>query len=180
MARNGGQRCRRGLDGQNRNLWSGRCQQCLQTWVMSGNKQKMEYASLRRFICPPLQHSLTGGFIATLLWIVEHLFSHLMGVVLKVGMSTSDIVRLTSAHFLSERRKKASGWEKNVLYPMVMLILLAGTVRVRGQHYFCHYCLPAARAAKLGATGTNPQPLQFLSSAGVWRRLLIVVWDDAE
>ncbi|XP_056869194.1 limb region 1 protein homolog isoform X1 [Takifugu flavidus] len=26
-----------------------------------------------------------------------------------------------------ERRKKASGWEKNVLYPMVMLILLAGT-----------------------------------------------------
>uniref|UniRef100_A0A096MCD8 Limb development membrane protein 1 n=1 Tax=Poecilia formosa TaxID=48698 RepID=A0A096MCD8_POEFO len=26
-----------------------------------------------------------------------------------------------------ERRKKASGWEKNLLYPMVMLILLAGT-----------------------------------------------------
>lgn len=92
-----------------------------------------------------------------------------MGVVLKVGMSTSDIVRLTSAHFLSERRKKASGWEKNVLYPMVMLILLAGTVRARDQHYLCHYCLPAARAAKLGATGTNPQPLQFLSSPGVWK-----------
>uniref|UniRef100_A0A3P9M4M1 Limb development membrane protein 1 n=1 Tax=Oryzias latipes TaxID=8090 RepID=A0A3P9M4M1_ORYLA len=28
---------------------------------------------------------------------------------------------------LLERRKKASGWEKNLLYPMVMLILLAGT-----------------------------------------------------
>uniref|UniRef100_A0A8C3B028 Limb development membrane protein 1 n=1 Tax=Cyclopterus lumpus TaxID=8103 RepID=A0A8C3B028_CYCLU len=27
-----------------------------------------------------------------------------------------------------ERRKKASGWEKNLLYPIVMLILLAGTV----------------------------------------------------
>uniref|UniRef100_A0A667Y445 Limb development membrane protein 1 n=1 Tax=Myripristis murdjan TaxID=586833 RepID=A0A667Y445_9TELE len=26
-----------------------------------------------------------------------------------------------------ERRKKASGWEKNLLYPIVMLILLAGT-----------------------------------------------------
>ncbi|CAL1597122.1 unnamed protein product [Knipowitschia caucasica] len=26
-----------------------------------------------------------------------------------------------------ERRKKASGWEKNLLYPMVMLILLSGT-----------------------------------------------------
>ncbi|MEQ2176119.1 Limb region 1 protein, partial [Goodea atripinnis] len=25
------------------------------------------------------------------------------------------------------RRKKASGWEKNLLYPIVMLILLAGT-----------------------------------------------------
>lgn len=42
----------------------------------------------------------------------------------------SDVVRLTCSNFLSERRKKASGWEKNVLYPMVMLILLAGTVRV--------------------------------------------------
>uniref|UniRef100_A0A8D3AGN2 Limb development membrane protein 1 n=1 Tax=Scophthalmus maximus TaxID=52904 RepID=A0A8D3AGN2_SCOMX len=28
---------------------------------------------------------------------------------------------------LNERRKKASGWEKNLLYPIVMLILLAGT-----------------------------------------------------
>uniref|UniRef100_A0A8C6MDS1 Limb development membrane protein 1 n=1 Tax=Nothobranchius furzeri TaxID=105023 RepID=A0A8C6MDS1_NOTFU len=28
---------------------------------------------------------------------------------------------------LLERRKKASGWEKNLLYPIVMLILLAGT-----------------------------------------------------
>ncbi|KAM9712384.1 limb region 1 protein homolog isoform 2-T2 [Menidia menidia] len=28
-----------------------------------------------------------------------------------------------------ERRKKASGWEKNLLYPIVMLILLAGTDR---------------------------------------------------
>ncbi|KAM4543965.1 limb region 1 protein homolog isoform 1-T1 [Fundulus diaphanus] len=27
-----------------------------------------------------------------------------------------------------ERRKKASGWEKNLLYPIVMLILLAGTI----------------------------------------------------
>lgn len=45
----------------------------------------------------------------------------------------SDVVRLTCSNLLSERRKKASGWEKNVLYPMVMLILLAGTVCVRDQ-----------------------------------------------
>lgn len=48
-------------------------------------------------------------------------------------MYVCDIVRLTSSHLLSERRKKASGWEKNLLYPMVMLILLAGTVRVWDQ-----------------------------------------------
>uniref|UniRef100_A0A673ARU1 Limb development membrane protein 1 n=1 Tax=Sphaeramia orbicularis TaxID=375764 RepID=A0A673ARU1_9TELE len=30
-----------------------------------------------------------------------------------------------------ERRKKASGWEKNLLYPIVMLILLTGTVSSR-------------------------------------------------
>uniref|UniRef100_A0A8P4KSG5 Limb development membrane protein 1 n=1 Tax=Dicentrarchus labrax TaxID=13489 RepID=A0A8P4KSG5_DICLA len=30
-----------------------------------------------------------------------------------------------------ERRKKASGWEKNLLYPIVMLILLTGTVSAR-------------------------------------------------
>lgn len=34
------------------------------------------------------------------------------------------------SHFLEERRKKASGWEKNLLYPIVMLILLTGTVSV--------------------------------------------------
>uniref|UniRef100_A0A3B3D1H6 Limb development membrane protein 1 n=1 Tax=Oryzias melastigma TaxID=30732 RepID=A0A3B3D1H6_ORYME len=47
------------------------------------------------------------------------------------GMSVGDVLAhsrqgqgLTA---LLERRKKASGWEKNLLYPMVMLILLAGT-----------------------------------------------------
>lgn len=50
----------------------------------------------------------------------------------------SEVVRLTCSNFLSERRKKASGWEKNVLYPMVMLILLAGTVRVRDQLTLFH------------------------------------------
>uniref|UniRef100_A0A3Q1F0R7 Limb development membrane protein 1 n=1 Tax=Acanthochromis polyacanthus TaxID=80966 RepID=A0A3Q1F0R7_9TELE len=47
------------------------------------------------------------------------------------GMSVGDVL----AHYkggegltaLLERRKKASGWEKNLLYPIVMLILLAGT-----------------------------------------------------
>ena len=29
-----------------------------------------------------------------------------------------------------ERRKKASAWEKNLLYPFVMLILLTGTVSI--------------------------------------------------
>lgn len=50
----------------------------------------------------------------------------------------SEVVRLTRSNFLSERRKKASGWEKNVLYPMVMLILLAGTVRVQDQLTLLH------------------------------------------
>lgn len=62
--------------------------------------------------------------------IIWDLFLHL---VLKVRISMSDVVRLTCSNLLSERRKKASGWEKNVLYPMVMLILLAGTVCVRDQ-----------------------------------------------
>uniref|UniRef100_A0A3B4YJ36 Limb development membrane protein 1 n=1 Tax=Seriola lalandi dorsalis TaxID=1841481 RepID=A0A3B4YJ36_SERLL len=47
------------------------------------------------------------------------------------GMSVGDVL----AHYrggegltgLLERRKKASGWEKNLLYPIVMLILLSGT-----------------------------------------------------
>uniref|UniRef100_A0A3Q3FXT5 Limb development membrane protein 1 n=1 Tax=Kryptolebias marmoratus TaxID=37003 RepID=A0A3Q3FXT5_KRYMA len=42
------------------------------------------------------------------------------------GMSVGD-KRDFAFCFLSERRKKASGWEKNLLYPIVMLILLAGT-----------------------------------------------------
>ncbi|XP_024135500.1 limb region 1 protein homolog [Oryzias melastigma] len=56
------------------------------------------------------------------------------------GSSSHSYVRGSFAHQLHkeldiirnqrnklERRKKASGWEKNLLYPMVMLILLAGT-----------------------------------------------------
>lgn len=56
------------------------------------------------------------------------------------GSSTYAYTRGSFAHHLSkeldnvrnqrnklERRKKASGWEKNLLYPMVMLILLSGT-----------------------------------------------------
>ncbi|XP_061778232.1 limb region 1 protein homolog isoform X1 [Nerophis ophidion] len=56
------------------------------------------------------------------------------------GSSTCTYARGGFAHQLSkeldtirnvrnklERRKRASGWEKNLLYPMVMLILLAGT-----------------------------------------------------
>ncbi|XP_023805661.1 limb region 1 protein homolog [Oryzias latipes] len=56
------------------------------------------------------------------------------------GASSHSYVRGSFAHQLNkeldiirnqrnklERRKKASGWEKNLLYPMVMLILLAGT-----------------------------------------------------
>ncbi|XP_061877623.1 limb region 1 protein homolog isoform X3 [Entelurus aequoreus] len=56
------------------------------------------------------------------------------------GSSTGTYARGGFAHQLSkeldsirnvrnklERRKRASGWEKNLLYPMVMLILLAGT-----------------------------------------------------
>uniref|UniRef100_A0A3P9NUB5 Limb development membrane protein 1 n=1 Tax=Poecilia reticulata TaxID=8081 RepID=A0A3P9NUB5_POERE len=46
------------------------------------------------------------------------------------GMSVGDVLARYSNFALCcllERRKKASGWEKNLLYPMVMLILLAGT-----------------------------------------------------
>uniref|UniRef100_A0A8C7X781 Limb development membrane protein 1 n=1 Tax=Oryzias sinensis TaxID=183150 RepID=A0A8C7X781_9TELE len=47
------------------------------------------------------------------------------------GMSVGEVLGLgvffSWILLFSERRKKASGWEKNLLYPMVMLILLAGT-----------------------------------------------------
>lgn len=48
-------------------------------------------------------------------------------------------IRLHRIVFLPERRKRASGWEKNLLYPMVMLILLTGTVSVpvRLERNFC-------------------------------------------
>uniref|UniRef100_A0A3Q2CL94 Limb development membrane protein 1 n=1 Tax=Cyprinodon variegatus TaxID=28743 RepID=A0A3Q2CL94_CYPVA len=47
------------------------------------------------------------------------------------GMSVGDVLaqldNIRSQKNKLERRKKASGWEKNLLYPIVMLILLAGT-----------------------------------------------------
>ncbi|KAM9337710.1 limb region 1 protein homolog isoform 3-T3 [Symphorus nematophorus] len=47
------------------------------------------------------------------------------------GMSVGDLNKeldnIRNQRNKLERRKKASGWEKNLLYPMVMLILLAGT-----------------------------------------------------
>lgn len=47
---------------------------------------------------------------------------------LQLLFKTDALTFWCDSHFLSERRKKASGWEKNLLYPMVMLILLSGTV----------------------------------------------------
>uniref|UniRef100_A0A8D3CSW0 Limb development membrane protein 1 n=1 Tax=Scophthalmus maximus TaxID=52904 RepID=A0A8D3CSW0_SCOMX len=48
------------------------------------------------------------------------------------GMSVGDLNKeldnIRNQRNKLERRKKASGWEKNLLYPIVMLILLAGTV----------------------------------------------------
>uniref|UniRef100_A0A665X5K2 Limb development membrane protein 1 n=1 Tax=Echeneis naucrates TaxID=173247 RepID=A0A665X5K2_ECHNA len=47
------------------------------------------------------------------------------------GMSVGDLNKeldnVRNQRNKLERRKKASGWEKNLLYPIVMLILLAGT-----------------------------------------------------
>uniref|UniRef100_A0A8C7X867 Limb development membrane protein 1 n=1 Tax=Oryzias sinensis TaxID=183150 RepID=A0A8C7X867_9TELE len=43
------------------------------------------------------------------------------------GMSVGEVLFLYRVKCGTKRRKKASGWEKNLLYPMVMLILLAGT-----------------------------------------------------
>lgn len=137
---------------------------------MSGNKQEMEYASLRRFICPPLQHGLSEmsledlslHFFFFFVGTIQDFFQHLMSVVLKVRTSMSDAVRLTCSNFLSERRKKASGWEKNVLYPMVMLILLAGTVRVRAQ---LTSSLPLLLTG--GHWDESPTSLVFLKRHGV-------------
>uniref|UniRef100_A0A3Q2QRV2 Limb development membrane protein 1 n=1 Tax=Fundulus heteroclitus TaxID=8078 RepID=A0A3Q2QRV2_FUNHE len=48
------------------------------------------------------------------------------------GMSVGDVLaqldNVRNQKNKLERRKKASGWEKNLLYPTVMLILLAGTI----------------------------------------------------
>lgn len=49
---------------------------------------------------------------------------------LQLLFKTNALTFWCDSRFLSERRKKASGWEKNLLYPMVMLILLTGTVSV--------------------------------------------------
>uniref|UniRef100_A0AAX7TJ16 Limb development membrane protein 1 n=1 Tax=Astatotilapia calliptera TaxID=8154 RepID=A0AAX7TJ16_ASTCA len=47
------------------------------------------------------------------------------------GMSVGDVLEVFLKNPLKkihcQRRKKASGWEKNLLYPIVMLILLTGT-----------------------------------------------------
>uniref|UniRef100_A0AAX7V4H9 Limb development membrane protein 1 n=1 Tax=Astatotilapia calliptera TaxID=8154 RepID=A0AAX7V4H9_ASTCA len=43
------------------------------------------------------------------------------------SMEKSLLNRVTRLEMEKERRKKASGWEKNLLYPIVMLILLTGT-----------------------------------------------------
>uniref|UniRef100_A0A7N5ZTU1 Limb development membrane protein 1 n=1 Tax=Anabas testudineus TaxID=64144 RepID=A0A7N5ZTU1_ANATE len=67
------------------------------------------------------------------------------------GMSVGDVL----AHYrgregltsLLERRKKASGWEKNLLYPIVMLILLTGTVSAETDLSLSPNCLLMAEAA---------------------------------
>lgn len=146
-------------------MWSAGCQQCPQIWVMSWNKHKIEYASLSCFTSTHSQQNGTGGFIATFFSPNNLGFNLACSkcVVLKVRMSVCGIVRLTSSHFLTERRKKASVWEKNLLYPIVMLILLAGTVRVGDQFTGSLLFTPVAHAAWLVATGTNPQLLQLFS-----------------
>ena len=59
---------------------------------------------------------------------------------------------------LLERRKKASGWEKNLLYPIVMLILLTGTVSAETDLSLSSNCLLMAYTAWLVATATNTVP----------------------
>ena len=44
------------------------------------------------------------------------------------SLSSSRSLSLALHISISERRKKASAWEKNLLYPIVMLVLLTGTV----------------------------------------------------
>uniref|UniRef100_A0A4W4F712 Limb development membrane protein 1 n=1 Tax=Electrophorus electricus TaxID=8005 RepID=A0A4W4F712_ELEEL len=61
----------------------------------------------------------------------EALFVTVKCCLLKDHQHTYTLWTLSPLPFLpSERRRKASAWEKNLLYPIVMLILLAGTVCV--------------------------------------------------
>uniref|UniRef100_A0A8C5HPZ3 Limb development membrane protein 1 n=1 Tax=Gouania willdenowi TaxID=441366 RepID=A0A8C5HPZ3_GOUWI len=46
---------------------------------------------------------------------------------MSVGDLNKDLDNIRNQKNKLERRKKASGWEKNLLYPIVMLILLTGT-----------------------------------------------------
>lgn len=69
------------------------------------------------------------------------------------------------SYFHSERRKKASGWEKNLLYPIVMLILLAGTVSAVTDSSLSPNCLLLAYAAGPLAIGTNTPVPQILLTA---------------
>eukprot|EP00064_Thunnus_orientalis_P016661 superscaffoldBa00003353_g16730 len=82
-----------------------------------------------------------------------------------------------------ERRKKASGWEKNLLYPMVMLILLAGTVSAETDLSLSPNCLLMACTAWLVAIGTNnlylkPHPLKTISVIMVALNILYLLVDE--
>uniref|UniRef100_A0A8C6MAQ3 Limb development membrane protein 1 n=1 Tax=Nothobranchius furzeri TaxID=105023 RepID=A0A8C6MAQ3_NOTFU len=57
----------------------------------------------------------------------EALQRRLNGMSVRGVLLNKDLENIRNQRNKLERRKKASGWEKNLLYPIVMLILLAGT-----------------------------------------------------
>uniref|UniRef100_A0A665X5M9 Limb development membrane protein 1 n=1 Tax=Echeneis naucrates TaxID=173247 RepID=A0A665X5M9_ECHNA len=94
------------------------------------------------------------------------------------GMSVGDVLlnkeldNVRNQRNKLERRKKASGWEKNLLYPIVMLILLAGTVSAETDLSLSPNCLLMAYTAWLGDRGIGNTSL---STFGVAQAALEII-----
>ncbi|XP_061660950.1 limb region 1 protein homolog [Syngnathoides biaculeatus] len=105
------------------------------------------------------------------------------------GSSTCAYTRRGSTHQLTkeldsirnmrnklERRKLASGWEKNLLYPMVMLILLAGTtISVLLVALNILYLLVDETAMPKGSTDRGDIGNTSLSTFGVVQAVLEII-----
>uniref|UniRef100_A0A3Q3W225 Uncharacterized protein n=1 Tax=Mola mola TaxID=94237 RepID=A0A3Q3W225_MOLML len=98
------------------------------------------------------------------------------------GMSVGDVLLNKELDIIRtqrnklERRKKASGWEKNLLYPIVMLILLTGTtISVLMVALNILYLLVDETAMPKGSTDRSIGNTSSLSTFGVAQAALEII-----